>query len=90
MSPDYVLVPSSKRAELLHSLEKYYHQFFPNGALQSPDWGKIINDAHHERLNKLLHSTRGSVHLGGKSSGPCKLEPTVVIDVQADDALMEE
>ena len=52
---------------------------------------RIISDAHVQRLKRLLDATRGTIVFGGQVDAARKfIVPTVVKDVQTDDALMSE
>jgi acyl-CoA reductase-like NAD-dependent aldehyde dehydrogenase len=57
----------------------------------SPDYGRIINQRHFDRLSNLLSRTRGKKVIGGNSDrDDLYIEPTVVSDVPKDDSLMQE
>jgi aldehyde dehydrogenase (NAD+) len=53
---------------------------------------RIINKAHFNRLQKLLHFTKGKIVHGGEDLDAEELfiEPTVVTDVADDDVLMQD
>lgn len=74
---------------------------FVNGTLTSTSFGRVVNALHHKRLRSLLSRTKGKIVTGGFGetavvnglSGEDKalrFPLTVVTDVQAEDALMEE
>lgn len=78
----------------MEALRKVFDTFWPQGAL-APDskWGKIVNDRHADRLLKLLEDTKGEIVLGGRHerlSDGVRIEPTIVVDVGVNDALMAE
>lgn len=51
----------------------------------------IVSDGHVQRLKRLLDATRGTIVFGGQVDPERKyIVPTVVKDVQTDDALMSE
>jgi acyl-CoA reductase-like NAD-dependent aldehyde dehydrogenase len=66
-------------------------EFFPNGSRSSPDFARIVNDRHFERLTDLLRRTKGKVVLGGHSdSSTREMELTIVTNVEEGDSLLEE
>ncbi|KAK7051314.1 Hexadecenal dehydrogenase [Paramarasmius palmivorus] len=95
VSPDYVLIPTGSdptaRDRFVEALKKAYAECFPDeGPLDSPHYSRIINPAHYNRVTSLLERTKGQVVLGGgKDSKNCKIEPTVIVDVEEGDALLE-
>lgn len=89
VSPDYVLVPREKQAELAAALQRVYSQIYPNGSLGSPDISRIVNSTHHKRIKSLLDGTQGKIVFGGGVDENNGFELTLVTDVKLDDSLME-
>ncbi|KAI0348053.1 aldehyde dehydrogenase [Trametopsis cervina] len=94
VSPDYTLVLRSVYPQFLDALKRVFDAFWPEGAL-APDsqWGKIVNQQHADRLLKLLDNTNGKIVLGGRHErlpDGVRIEPTIVVDVGVDDALMAD
>lgn len=53
-------------------------------------FGKIVSEPHFRRLRALLERTKGKVVMGGKvDEARRKIQLTVVVDVEEDDALLE-
>lgn len=89
VAPDYVLVESSRADELLRHLRAVLLEFFGADPITSPDYGRIINRKHFERLVGLLG--HGRIHAGGRSdAGQLFLEPTVIVEPAEDSELMDE
>ncbi|KAJ8689817.1 Hexadecenal dehydrogenase [Pleurotus ostreatus] len=88
--PDHVFVVREKQEEFIAALKEYYHQFFPDGALASDSIGRIVNEAHFNRLKGLLARTKGNIVLGGQTDDKLRMEPTIIKDVTQEDSLMEE
>ncbi|CAH8645956.1 unnamed protein product [Heterobilharzia americana] len=66
-------------------------QFLGDDPQKSPDLARIVNERHFQRLKTLLEQTKGNIAIGGKSDMSDKyIAPTVVFDVEADDALMQD
>ncbi|KAF5376651.1 hypothetical protein D9615_007812 [Tricholomella constricta] len=90
VAPDYVVVLRDQQDELIAGLKSAYESFYPNGALNSTSYGRIVSDTHFERLKGQLKRTRGEVAFGGQTNEKRWFEPTIVKDVAGDDPLLEE
>jgi aldehyde dehydrogenase (NAD+) len=91
VAPDYVLVDSRIQAPLLAAITKALAKFYGNDPHQSRAFGRVVNDAHMERLLAMLRSTTARVVTGGNSAaGDRYLAPTVLADLDWDDPVMEE
>ncbi|KAF8518431.1 aldehyde dehydrogenase [Hysterangium stoloniferum] len=91
ISPDYVLVPRHHQDKFVASLKKAWHEFFPEGALNSKDTGGIINDRHFHRVQDMLNRTQGQIVIGGQSDpSRRKFDVTIVRDVKEGDSLLED
>jgi aldehyde dehydrogenase (NAD+) len=92
VAPDYILAERSIIPALIESLKDHYASFFPDGALASESYSRIVSDSHLGRLVDLIKNTKGEIVLGGKweqSEGRRGMEPTVVINVTRDDVLLQ-
>jgi aldehyde dehydrogenase (NAD+) len=90
ISPDYILVPRDKQDELITCLIEHINTFFPEGALNSQSFGKIVSDFHFDRIMGLLKRSKGEIVFGGKTNERRGIEPTIIKNVMEDDALFEE
>ena len=70
-------------------LQDAYDTFYPEGALKSESFGSIVSKLHYDRLLDLQKRTRAKAVIGGKTDGRNRIEPTVYVDVEDDDSLME-
>lgn len=41
-------------------------EYYPNGTKSSPDYGRIINRVHLQRIKKMLDNTTGQILIGGE------------------------
>ena len=62
IAPDYLLVHRSVEAELVGHIRTYLERFYGADPKNSPDYPKIINRAHFDRLTALLD---GATHVTG-------------------------
>jgi len=66
VAPDYVLVHASREQELVDALSKQVAASgFGAGSKSNPNWGKIINSRHCDRLKRLIETSGGEVVCGG-------------------------
>ena len=90
VAPDYVIVPREQQDELISALRAQCDSLYPEGALNSSSYGRIVSDGHFNRLKGLLEGTRGEICFGGKTSDNRGFEPTIVKNVDEGDSLLEE
>lgn len=89
VAPDYVLVQDSKKEAFLDEMKKVILKFFGDKPEQSDNYGKIINERQFDRIVQYI--TQGSVVHGGRSiRDKLFIEPTVIIDVSLDAAVMKD
>ena len=91
VAPDYIVAHKNIRSLFIVKLGKYITEFYGENPQESPDYPRIINDRHFERLSKYLTSTTGTVVIGGKTDIVGRyIAPTVVDKVSWEDALMQD
>jgi aldehyde dehydrogenase (NAD+) len=91
VAPDFVAVDRRAEGPLTEGLARQAERFFGEQPLHSPDFGRIVNNAHMQRLTGLLAATKGRVVAGGTAVPEQRyLAPTVVAGVGWDDPLMQE
>ena len=70
------------------SVQRVLKEFYGEDALNSPDYPRIVNRTHYERLNALL--TSGRLAAGGeKAPEELFIAPTILDGVKPDDPIME-
>ena len=89
IAPDYVLVQPEQREPLVQAMQQQLEAMYGPDRLASDDYAKIINRRHFDRLRAYLEA--GKVAVGGRLDEVReRIEPTVLVDVQADDPVMQE
>lgn len=89
VAPDYILVHESVKDELVKYLKFYISVMLGDHPLKNPEYPKIINEKHFDRLMGLLKDEKAAV--GGKGDRQqLKIEPTVLVDVTGDSPVMQE
>lgn len=89
IAPDYVLVTPDQRDELIESMRVELDNMYGKDRLASTDYCKIINRRHFDRLKAYLDS--GRVVIGGTvDEAGERIEPTMLVGVSPEDAVMQE
>ena len=89
IAPDYLLVHSSNKVKLLELIRKYLVRFYGEDPQKSPDYARIINMGHFNRLQPLLG--KGDVNIGGQSDPQdLYIAPTVITNLSWDDPVMQD
>lgn len=89
IAPDYILTDADTEQRLLPLLEAALNSMFGDDIAASASYGRIVNDRHFGRLAALCDS--GTVALGGGTDRASRfIEPTVLIDVEADSPAMQQ
>ena len=89
VAPDYVLCDESIRESLVFAIKKEITLQFGRKPLENPDYGKIVNEKHFNRLKGLIDKEK-TVCGGGLDEENNRIEPTVMVDVNWEDAVMGE
>ena len=89
VAPDYIYVQENVKDALLAELKAETIRQYTNKPLDNPDYGKIINQKHFERICSLIDSSK--VVLGGASNADkLQIEPTIMDNITVNDAVMGE
>jgi len=89
VAPDYVLAHASIKDELIKEMQKAICRQYGLTPTQNPDYPKIINERHFNRLTTLVEGTN-VVHGGSSSLATQQIEPTIIDGVSLDSPLMKE
>ncbi|MGW1209075.1 aldehyde dehydrogenase family protein [Streptomyces sp. NPDC002499] len=88
VAPDYVLAIGDTAATLEAELTSAITDLYGDDPATSPEYGRIINDRHFDRLTALVTDGR-LVTGGGHDRSNRYLEPTVLADVDPDAPVMQ-
>ncbi|MGN1061479.1 MAG: aldehyde dehydrogenase [Candidatus Coproplasma sp.] len=89
VAPDYILCAKPVHDRLIAELKKQIVKQFGENPLQDPDYGKIINEKHFNRVTGLIDGKK-VVHGGKSDKNSLKIEPTILDGVDFSDAVMQE
>ncbi len=89
VAPDYLLVQSSVKAELMNKMKKYIIKFYGTDATKNENFPKIINEKHFHRLLALMEGEE--VVIGGHSSKETnQIAPTILDHISWNSTIMQE
>ncbi len=89
VAPDYVLVHSSVKEELIREIKKVIPNLLGEDMLKNKDMPCIVNQHHFDRLTKLIET--GDLVYGGKNNpDERKIEMTILNNVTWDCPVMKE
>ena len=89
VAPDYILCDKAIRDQLTDAIKSEIRRQFGKHPLENPNYGKIINRKHFQRLQGLIDSSK--VVIGGQSDAKIlRIAPTVMKNVTWEDAVMGE
>jgi aldehyde dehydrogenase (NAD+) len=89
VAPDFVLVDRRIGDDFLQTLKQAVREFYGDAPQKSPDYGRIVNRKHQDRLTGYLGS--GQIAHGGEHDGnDLYLAPTILTGVPTDAPVMQE
>lgn len=90
VNADYLLVHRDIYPQLLAALKRTILEFYGDDPQKSPDYGRIVNAGHFQRLLRLLDSRAHLAHGGENDPHDKYIAPTLLTDVPLDAAIMQE
>jgi len=91
IAPDYVLADRSIRDALVDKLAHQLESFYGPDPKGSASFGRIVNERHLERLERLLADGAGTIVTGGVvDRGERFVAPTITVDPRPDSPVMQE
>lgn len=89
VAPDYILCEKSIKNQLITQLRGQIIAQYGERPLENPDYGRIINEKHFDRICTLIDP--GKVALGGQTDrAGLRIAPTLLDGVCWEDAVMQE
>lgn len=89
VAPDYVYCHRSVKDQLLKEVQDQIRKQYGSHPLDNPDYGKIINVKHFDRILGLIEETK-VIHGGSSDRKALRIEPTVLDNVSFSDPVMQE
>ncbi len=89
VAPDYILCQEGVKEQLLQALCAEVKRQFSAAPLENPDYGRIVNEKHFDRLSALLDESK--LVLGGeKDRARLRIAPAILDGVTWEDPVMGE
>lgn len=89
VAPDYIYCDRAVKDRLVAEIKRQIRRQFGKKPLNNPNYGKIINEKHFQRINGLMDPKK-VVFGGGIDMKELRIEPTVMDNVTFEDAVMQE
>lgn len=67
VAPDYVLVDESRKQQFLTEMKTAFSHLYGKEIKKNPDFGRIVNERHMERLQKILEQDAKYLFCGGEA-----------------------
>jgi acyl-CoA reductase-like NAD-dependent aldehyde dehydrogenase len=93
IAPDYLLVPTAIRSELLRYIGETVREFYGGDPQTSPDYARIVNDKQFARLTDLIDDCKATSEIvfGGTSDRAERyIAPTVIDRVSPHSKIMAD
>ncbi|NXR11728.1 AL3A2 dehydrogenase, partial [Semnornis frantzii] len=89
IAPDYILCDPSIQSEVVENIKATLQEFYGADVKSSPDYERIINKRHFQRIVSLLEGQK-IAHGGETDEASCFIAPTILTDVSPESKVMEE
>ena len=89
VAPDYILCHKSIKDELVKELCAQIRKQYGEEPFNNPDYGRIVNEKHFDRLCGLMDKTK-VVFGGSTNKATLQIAPTVMDNITWEDAVMQE
>ncbi|MBB6611720.1 aldehyde dehydrogenase [Pontibacter sp. Tf4] len=89
VAPDYVLVQEEVKEDFIQLIGRCITDFYGTNPAESPDFARIINDAHFARLSRML--TPEHIRAGGQTDAATRyMAPTLLEHITWEHPAMQE
>jgi len=89
VAPDYLLIDRKVKDEFLGYLKKHIVSMIGEDALENENYVRMVSRRHYDRVTGLIDQSK--VVFGGKGNpDTLQIQPTIMDNVTADDAVMQE
>ncbi len=89
VAPDYLLIHRSVKEAFLDHLSRMITEMYGSHPLDNPDYGKIINQKHFQRLVNLMTPEK-VIYGGATDPASLRIAPAIMDHVTREDAVMQE
>lgn len=89
VAPDFVLVDAAVREAFVVAMKEALHGFYGDDPARCEDYGRIVNQAHFERLVNYLRDGK-ALHGGRHEAKDLFIAPTILTGVSPNAAVMQD
>ncbi len=89
VAPDYIICHKSVKDQFINELCKQIKKQYGDNILENDEYGRIVNEKHFNRICSLIDENK-IVFGGEKNSESLKIAPTVMDNVNWEDAIMQD
>ncbi|WKA53698.1 aldehyde dehydrogenase [Planococcus shixiaomingii] len=91
VAPDYICVHESVKDEFMKKLQTAIVSFYGQDAQKSPDYGRIVNERHFDRLVDVIRKENEQIVYGGTLDREnLYIEPVILEDIDWNSPSMED
>ena len=84
VAPDYVLVDESRKQQFLTEMKTAFSHLYGKEIKENPDFGRIVNKQHMERLQKILEQDAKYLFCGGEADALQRYIEPAILDLGKD------
>lgn len=84
VAPDYVLVDESRKQQFLTEMKTAFSHLYGKEIKKNPDFGRIVNERHMERLQKILEQDAKYLFCGGGAATLQRYIEPAILDLGKD------
>lgn len=84
VAPDYVLVDESRKQQFLTEMKNAFSHLYGKEVKKNPDFGRIVNERHMERLQKILEQDAKYLFCGGEADALQRYIEPAILDLGKD------
>ena len=84
VAPDYVLVDESRKQQFLTEMKTAFSHLYGKEIKKNPDFGRIVNEWHMERLQKILEQDAKYLFCGGEADALQRYIEPAILDLGKD------
>ncbi len=88
LAPDYLYVHESVKERLVNSIQSCINDFYGDEPIESPDYGRIVNGKHFDRIVNLIPPQRRTAFPADREK--LYIPPTILEEVSWADEVMNE
>lgn len=88
VAPDYIYVHKDVKEKLINYLLFYIKEFYGNAPINHPDYPKMINERHYNRVLSLIEEE--NIVTGGYGNDRMQIAPTILDNITPNSKIMSE